>query len=311
MNSLIFSFSTIFPLFMMLSIGYGVKSLKWISEKAIKEMNQVCFKVFLPMSLFINVYHSKFSTEEIPLILFAVGAVVLSFILILGFVNYSKQTRNRKGVLVQGMFRSNYILFGLPLAISFFGENNTGATAMLIAIIVPLYNMLSILVLQIYQEKAVDLKSVIIGSLKNPLILGSLAAFSCILLSIQIPKFLLSGLNDIGRAATPLALMLLGASFEFKKVAHNIKELLLVVLVKLVVLPSIVVACAIALGFTNEALVALLAMSASPTAVSSYTMAQSMGMDDELAGQIVVTTTILCIITLFLWITLLKQGQIV
>jgi predicted permease len=44
-------------------------------------------------------------------------------------------------------------------------------------------------------------------------------------------------------------------------------------------------------------------MFASPSAVSSYTMAQQMDGDGDLAGQIVVFTTAISLITLFFWIS--------
>ena len=60
------------------------------------------------------------------------------------------------------------------------------------------------------------------------------------------------------------------------------------------------------LGFRDAAFVSLLGVFASPTAVNSFTMAQQMGGDAELAGDIVVSTSALCIVTMFAWSVLFK-----
>ena len=76
---------------------------------------------------------------------------------------------------------------------------------------------------------------------------------------------------------------------------------------RLILFPLGVIIAGILLGFRDAELAILLTMSGSPVAVSSYTMAQQMGGDDKLAGQLVVLSSILCIVTMFLWIFTLKQ----
>ncbi len=54
-------------------------------------------------------------------------------------------------------------------------------------------------------------------------------------------------------------------------------------------------------------MVCVLITFASPVAVSSYAMAKQMGGDEALAGQIVVVTSALCLVTLFLWILVMSR----
>ena len=86
------------------------------------------------------------------------------------------------------------------------------------------------------------------------------------------------------------------------------KELAIGVTGKLVICPLIMVSLGILLGFRNETLVPIMIMSGAPTAVSSFPMAQQMDGDGELAAQLVVFTSGLAILTIFLWIFVLKQG---
>ena len=94
---------------------------------------------------------------------------------------------------------------------------------------------------------------------------------------------------------------------DFKKIGGNAKQLAMSVVGRLVLVPCIFLPLAVYLGFRNAELAILLSLFASPTAVSSFSMAQQMGGDDELAGQIVVFNTSLCVLTVFLWIFVLKQ----
>lgn len=307
MNSFLFAFETVFPLCAMLMLGFLAQRLHWIQETSVRQMNQVCFYLFLPMSLFSSVYHSSWESISWKLILFAMGVVMISFLIILWMVHHTSMKNIRKGVIVQGTFRSNFILFGLPLTISFFGEQHAGTTAILIAFIIPLYNVLSILVLQGYGSSKSNGIIILKKTCSNPLIIGAACAFVCVICNVKLLKPIEVSVQMIASSATPLALFLLGASFVCAKVRHNLRVLMIVSIGKLLILPGCVVGLAWWFGFRQEALIALLAMSASPTAVSSYTMAQSMNMDHELAGQIVVFTTVFSILSLFLWISFMRM----
>ena len=60
-------------------------------------------------------------------------------------------------------------------------------------------------------------------------------------------------------------------------------------------------------GFRGQSLCAMMVIFAAPSAVASYPMAVAMGADGQLAGQIVCATTILSVITIFLWTFALKS----
>ena len=87
----------------------------------------------------------------------------------------------------------------------------------------------------------------------------------------------------------------------------RLREIIIGVAGKLIIVPAIFLPIAIAMGFRDAELVALLALFGSPTAVSSFTMAQQMGGDSELAGHLVVLGSLFSIITMFFWIFALKQ----
>ncbi|MEG0179111.1 MAG: AEC family transporter [Oscillospiraceae bacterium] len=308
MNSLSLAFSVVCPLFLMMALGYFLRKINMFTQSFLQQLNNLCFKVFLPIILFVNVYESDFSLSFNPkLVAFAVISVVVIVLVLMLIVPSFEKNNRRRGVLVQGIFRSNFILFGLPMAASLFGEENTGTTAILIAFIVPLFNLLSVVALERFRGGKLDIKRMAIGVITNPLILGALAAFVFVITGIKLPNIIEGTVRDIAKIATPLSLIVLGGSFAFSGLRSNFKSLMIGVCGKLIIMPFCLLTISVAIGYRGTDLVALLAMFASPTAVSSFTMAQQMDADDELAGQIVVVSSIGAVISVFFWISILSQ----
>jgi hypothetical protein len=162
-------------------------------------------------------------------------------------------------------------------------------------------------VLEVFRGKKISIKNILKGIKKNPLILASALGIIFLLLKIKLPNMIESTLSGLSKVATPLALVVLGGSFSFTKIRGNIKQILIGVLGKILIIPLIFIPLSIYLGFKNVELIALVVMFASPTAVASFTMAQQMDGDEALAGNLVVFSTAFSILTMFVIIFLLKQ----
>lgn len=312
MENLILSFNIVLPIFLILSLGYILKKLKILDELTTKNMNSINFKVFLPLLLFYNVYKTDLSVVFNPkLLIFSIISVILVFLLLFIIIPLLEKDNRKRGVIIQGIFRSNFVIFGVPVCEALFGQNATGVASMLIAIVVPLFNFLAVICLEIYRGGNINFKKIIKGIITNPLIIASIIGLFFIYFKIKLPTPIEKTINDISKIATPLAFILLGSSFTFSAFSLYIKQLSITILGKLIIVPGIVLYIAALLGFRNIELTCLLSVFASPTAVSSYTMAEQMDGDSILAGQIVVLTSIISIITVFLWIFILKQLHLI
>lgn len=312
MENLILSFNIVLPIFLILSLGYILKKLKILDELTTKNMNSVNFKVFLPLLLFYNVYKTDLSVVFNPkLLIFSIISVILVFLLLFIIIPLLEKDNRKRGVIIQGIFRSNFVIFGVPVCEALFGQNATGVASMLIAVVVPLFNFLAVICLEIYRGGNINFKKIIKGIITNPLIIASIIGLFFIYFKIKLPTPIEKTINDISKIATPLAFILLGSSFTFSAFSVYIKQLSITILGKLIIVPGIVLYIAALLGFRNIELTCLLSVFASPTAVSSYTMAEQMDGDSILAGQIVVLTSIISIITVFLWIFILKQFHLI
>lgn len=308
MESLILSLNVVLPLLFLILIGQGVRKSGMCSEKTLKQMNQLVFKLFLPCTLFMNIFKTDLNTVMQPKLL---GLAFISVLAACGaaWLIMPRLTHDprKQGVMIMNAYRSNAVLFGLPIVQMIYGDQQLGAMSMLIAVIVPLYNVLSVIVLESFRGTGISLKKIIRGIVTNPLIIASVLGLLCLAAGITLPKPVYSTINDLGKVSTPLALIILGAGFQPENVAENKKELIASVSARLVIMPLLCLTAALALGYRRLELVSLLAIYASPNAVSSYSMAEAMGADGELASQGLLMSTVCCILTIFLWVFSFSQ----
>lgn len=308
LQALSIAFHAIVPLFLIIAVGYTVKRLGWIGPEEVRRFNKVCFYTFMPVMLFYNIYTSDFShAVRLPYALFVVGMALAMILLAFLITLAAEKTPERRGVMIQAAFRSNFVLLGLPIAAELLPDSNLGVTALMVAIVVPIYNMMSVVVLEYFRGGKPRAGEVLLAVVKNPLILGSVAGLLVQALHITLPEVLVSFAGKMNSAATPLILLLLGASFETREIARYKKELLVCVGLRLVVFPGALLTLSMLMGLRDIEFVTVLAMTAAPTAVNSFNMAQQLGGDSQLAGSAVVVSTAASFFTLFVWITLFKQ----
>lgn len=308
MDNLILSFNVVLPLFLCILLGYFLRRIRMVDTPSLNTMNKLCFKVFLPIYLFNNIATTNLSAAfNGKLLAVAYLGVLAQFVLLMLLIPWLEKENPRRGVLIQAMFRSNFALFGLPLALSLCGTEKVGPTSILVGLTVPLFNILAVVSLESFRGGRPSMKKMAKGIVTNPLIIASLLGIAFNLLDFTLPSAVQKSVNDLGGVATPLSLVALGGSFTVSKVKEYKKQLTIGVLGRLVLSPLLMVSVGILLGFRNELLIPLLIMSGAPTAVSSFPMAQQMDGDGELAAGLVVFTSGFAIFTMFVWIFVLKQ----
>ncbi len=277
-------------------------------DATVKKMNTAVFKVFLPALIFYNIYNSSIEDiKDIRAALYASIVLMSAFTVCSVLICFIEKDARKRGVMVQGICRSNFVIFGVPLCVSLCGDEILGKISVAVTIIIPVINILSVVVLEVFRGAKPSAKKILKGIITNPLTIASALGMIALVSGIKLGSVLTNALGDVSKIATPLALILLGASIDLKKVRGNMRLLLIAVLGKLVAVPFIGIFIAVLMGMRGGDLALLIAALAAPTAVSSYPMALSMDGDGELAAQIVAFGTVLCIVTVFLWVFVLKQ----
>lgn len=304
--------NAVLPLFFTMAVGYFLRQIHFVDEPLLKKLNKLVFNVFLPLLLFINIYQSDLETSfRLKTILTAVCSVLALFVVLCAVVPLIEKDGRRRGVIVQGIFRSNYILFGAPLVFGVFGDQGMGTVSVISAFVVPLYNMLSVAALETFSQGQVNVKKILKGIVKNPLIIASALGILCLVAGVPLPQAVEKTVSDLGKVATPLGLVSLGGFFKFSDTKRFLKQLVIIVTGRLILCPAAFLPIFIKMGFRDVELMALATMMGAPIAVSSFIMAQQQGADADLAGQSVAFTTLFSVFTMFLIIFGLKQMRFI
>ena len=307
MDNLVVAVEAVIPMFCLMFIGVLVHKYQLLSDLELVHLNRMVFRVFFSVMMFYNLYTTNLGTTFRPrLMLFAVGALAVVYVVSFAFVWLTEKQDRRRGAMIQAIYRSNFVLMGIPLVANIFGDENIAVTTMMIAVIVPIYNVLGVFTLETFRGGKFNLGHILLGVLKNPMILGALTGAAFLLLGIPIPKPVLKPLAQITAATTPLALIVLGASFRLGSTKEHLHQLVACVAARLFIIPAVVLSIAVWLGFRGIEFVTLISIFCTPCAVAGYAMAQQMGSDADLAGNCVVFTSGLSCVTIFCWILLFK-----
>ncbi len=309
MESLKLSFNAVSPIFILMLLGYFLKKIKITDKKGFDTINKLVFKVFLPTLLFYNIYKTDIvSILDVKLICFTLTGIFIVFAVGYVAVMFLTKDNNKRGVMLQGFFRSNFALLGIPLVGYIYGENSGGLSSLMLSIVVPFFNVLAVITLERFciGKNEVNFLEVSKGVIKNPLIIGCLIGLIFVITGIELPPIIEKSVKDVSSVATPLAIIVLGAEFEHSTIKESTKEILITVSAKLLFVPLIMLTAAVLFGIRGEALACVLITFGAPVAVSSFSMVQQMGGDKHLAAHVVIMSSAFCLITLFGWIYVLS-----
>ena len=312
MESFLVAVNAVMPFLIYISFGYGVRMSGLVDEAFMNKLNKLIFRAFFPILMFNNLYKVEPGfTLDGRLVAVGVGSVLLLELILVFLVPKFVKGNPQRGVVIQAIYRSNFVLFAIPLTTSLFGETGSVLASMMVAIVIPIYNVTAVIILELFHGGKSDIRVLVKNVCTNPLILGALVGFIFFMLQIKLPTCIDETAAQFADLTTPLAPFVLGGTLHFSAVRGNLKYLVPSLTVKMVFLPAVITALATAMGFGNLERFVLFTMYATPVATASYSMAQNMGGDGELAGQFVVISTAVSIVTIFLWVLFFKtMGMI-
>ena len=303
------AFNAVMPLLLLLGVGWAAVRTGVTDRAFMNRLNTLNFKLFFPFLMFKNVYGAE--PENLPttalMITGAVSLLVLVALLMIVVPRIVKENP-RRGTIIQAIFRSNFIIYGIPLTTFVFGDGKASVCGIMVMIMVSMFNILSVVVLEYYRDGGkVRPGPLLLGIVKNPLLQGCVAGLLCYLLGIKLPVFLKEPVFALGSMASTLALVVLGANLQFAELKKNGRTITTVLLVRLLLLPLVMVPLGWLIGLRGVELFLILMIYGTPVATASYPMAQNMGGDGQLAGQLVFVSTVASLGTIFLFIFTMSQ----
>lgn len=308
MESFAVAVNAVMPFLIYISFGYGVRMSGLVDEDFMNKLNKLIFRAFFPILMFNNLYRmDPGSSLDGKLVAVGIVSILLLEVLLVLIVPRIVKGNPQRGVVIQGIYRSNFVLFAIPLTTTLFGEEGAALASMMVAIVIPIYNVTAVIILEMFRGGKSNLGQLVKNVATNPLIMGVAVGFVFFVLRIHLPACVNDTISQFAGLTTPLALFVLGGTLHFSAVKGNLRYLVPSLTVKMVILPALIVAAATAMGFGNLERFVLFTMYATPVATASYSMAQNMGGDGELAGQFVVVSTAASIVTIFLWVLLFQS----
>ena len=310
MENLIFCLNATIPIFLTLMLGLFFRKIGLFDDTFVSRLNKFVFNAALPALLFLDIANSDFySVWNTKFVLFCFFVTLISIGISTG-LSYLLKPRNIQGEFIQASYRSSAALLGIAFIQNIYGS--AGIAPLMIIGSVPLYNIMAVVVLSFFspERKTLDAgtgKKTLKGIITNPIIIGILVGMAWSLLRLPLPQIAQKTVSSIGATATPLGLMAMGASFDFKKALGQKGPAAAASALKLAGFCALFLPLAGVLGFREEKLVAILIMLGSATTVSCYVMAKNMHYEGTLTSSVVMLTTLGSAFSVTAWLYIFKS----
>ena len=310
MDNLMFSLNATLPVFLVMVIGWALGQKGFLPKQFCTVADKLVFKVTLPVMLFCDMATLDLAHSfDAKFVLFCFAVTAIAIVVIWVLARRLLKDKTLVGEFVQASYRSSAAILGVAFIQNIYGS--AGMAPLMILGSVPLFNIFAVLILMLEspeQRGVPDPKQLLRGVATNPILLGIVFGTVYALLPFTLPQIATKTISSIASLTTPLSLLSIGASFEGTKAIKKLGPTLAAAFIKTVGLAAVFLPCAVAMGFRNEELVALLIMLGSPTTPSAYVMSRNMGHEGVLTSSCIALTTLLSALTLTGWIFVLRSG---
>ena len=302
------AFNAVMPMFLTIIVGCMIGRTNMLDENSQKRINALLFNVLFPIVVICNLYGTSIKEAfDVKLIVYSITIGSILWLATIPVVMKIEKNDRSRGAMIQAINRSNFLVIGLPVVADICQGQNMAATAITIVGVILVNNIMSVIVLEVFRGRKPDGKKIAKGIIINPIVVSTVLGMLLMIFNVRMPQVAGKTLESLGGIATPLALLVIGASINLKSIKGKKKDVIICVIGKLFVVPGIVTGLGIILGFRGVEFVTLLAFfSASPT-TTSYTMADQMDSDSELACASLVFSTALVAPAMFCWLLFYKM----
>jgi predicted permease len=314
MGDFIRIFEVVLPVILLVFFGYITRKLNIFDEEFVKAGSRVVFLVFLPLNMFFNIYNASGFDLVNPIVVVYAFLGQL-FLIIIGYIIYKKMGFDNEtiAVLLQTLTRSNIVLFGLSIAQNYFNIDGVALVTIYIGLIAASSNAFAILIYEALTSKdtKINYRKMLMSVFKNPILIAAIFGLIFNALNMRIYEPVMKAAGDLASVATPLGLMCVGGSIKFAKDSEDQKALNTAVISKAVLVPVIMLSLFAFLGLTGPEMFVMIILFAAPVAVSSHAMSIIYTSKGDLSALIIVYTTIINSIVIFLAILILSNLGII
>ncbi len=293
MNVSDFALDVIGPVVLLIAFGYFLYKQNKVTDSFVQTASGLIFNFALPTLLFVNISSADLSVLiNIKSVSIGVSATLIVFLLCIFLISPFVTKNENKGVLTQGIFRSNMGIIGLAYCAKAYGDEGLALAAVYMGCLTILYNILSVFVLNLYHDSQTSILSIMKKIVTNPIILGICLGIIVAFLNVRLPDIVNTTLGYFSQLTLPLALICTGAALRFTALGTLWKVVCVGVIGKCIFYPFIMVILAISFDINGMMLGILFLMAISPTAAASYVMVKKLGGNHQLAAQLIAVSTV-------------------
>jgi predicted permease len=300
----------VLPVFAVIALGAFLKRIGLIDSTFLQQTNRLVYYVCLPLLLFYEIGRADFLANfNGRLVLGSILAVTITFLASYAYTAMRSYPPAARGVFSQGAFRGNIAYVGLAIVFNALGQSGLTRAGILMGFLVPFLNLYAILALLWPHRGSSEeggpflLRQIAL----NPLILASFAGIAWSFLAIPTPLLLERSLRIATGMTLPLALLAIGGGFSFERLRGDLFTAALAAGAKLVWMPILAAGLLYGLGVTGTDLEIGVLIAGTPAATANYIMAQQLKGDAELAGTIVMLSTLLSAVTYTISLLILRN----
>lgn len=285
----------LFPLIILIAMGYIFKRIQFLTDEFWRGAEKLNYLILFPVLLFNNLAYIKLELATFAQVLLALFIVIIMSTLTLWIVKALFHIPiARFGVYVQSHIRFNTYM-GLSIISLLFGAQGMQMFAMMIALTIPLVNVISVLAFS--QGQGLKPTQILLSLIKNPLILGCVVGIVFNLLQLSLFSGVERLFKILASMSLPLGLISVGAALQFAELKHDYSRLLLNTLGRLLLMPCLAYLICSALNLNQFETTILVVFFALPTASASYILTRYFQGDSQLMAGIISLQTLCFAVT--------------
>nr|WP_218878538.1 AEC family transporter [Pseudomonas flavescens] len=275
----------LWPLFALIVGGYELRRRGFPSEAFWPGAERLNYFILFPALLFNSLATAPLDNPQLPRLALAVLlGLGIAWLVLLIVRRLQGWPASRFGAFSQGILRFNTYL-GLAAVGSLFGQPGLTLAALMLALMVPAVNVLS--VWSLTAERGVSVRSLLLPIIRNPLILACLAGALVNLSGLGLPGGSDRLLSLLAAASLPLGLLCVGAALKPEQLGGEVPALAWNSLLRLLLMPLLAFAVAYLLQLPAMESTVLVLFFALPTAPTSYVLTRQLGGDGNLMAGII------------------------
>lgn len=290
--------SALWPVFALLILGFVGRRVAFPGDGFWEPAEKLTYFVLFPVLLVNKLGSSDMTGVPVFDIAIAVSLLLLTGTL-LCFLLRHWVVFSAAGFtsFYQGSVRFNTYV-ALAAVAALFGGPAVAISAVIIAFMIPLINVLCLIVFSTQVSNSQGGKALLTTLLRNPLILSCLLGIALNLSGIGVPQMVASVAGLLGSMALPLGLLAVGAGLNIHALRSVQSAVWVSSLIKLLVFPLIMYVICTLLELSTLMTGLLLVFASVPTAPSGYILARQLGGDADMMAAIITGQVLLSMLTL-------------